>query len=391
MIILQVISWLSLFLIFYTYLIFPLIIKVLARNKKPESIPLEMNKLPKVSVLMAAFNEEKVLDKKLASLFDTSYPREKLEILVGSDASTDRSNEILEKWEQSHGIRPYLLKERKGKPGIINMLAEKAEGDILLITDADVQLSTTTLEELVNGFRDEEVGLCDTRMINRSPGTEGIIRQEKYYAVREVQIKYNESLVWKTMMGPFGGCYAVRKKLYRQVPDNFLVDDFFINMSVLEQGYACISRPGAVVFEEVTGSTADEFRRKLRISAGNFQNLNRFKKLLFRGPRGTGFCFFSHKILRWLTPLLVILSLGTSAWLGFNSTLYMVLALLQLSVILSTVIDHFLRIFKIQILPLRFISHFVLMNLALLAGFFKYLGGIRNNVWQPTSRKNYEA
>ena len=108
--------------------------------------------------------------------------------------------------------------------------------------------------------------------------------------------------------------------------------------------------------------------------------------MLFRRA-GVGFCFFSHKVLRWKVPFLVLTSLSLSVILGMHSLLYLLLALLQLLVILIPVIEYILRKIGIQSIPLRFISHFVLMNMALLAGFFKFAGGIRNNVWQPTSRK----
>jgi hypothetical protein len=142
----------------------------------------------------------------------------------------------------------------------------------------------------------------------------------------------------------------------------------------------------AKVFEDVSNNLSEEFRRKRRISAGNFQNLAKFKSLLIAGPKGVPFCFFSHKVLRWFVPFTVAITLGTSVYLGMDSLLYRIFALLQIVVLLVPVIDHFMRKIKIHLIPLRFISHFVLMNVALLAGFIRFLGGIKSNVWQPTRR-----
>ncbi len=227
----------------------------------------------------------------------------------------------------------------------------------------------------------------DSRLINTGIKRGGISRQEKFYISREVRIKHHESVLWGSMMGPFGGCYAVRKSLFQPVPDHFLVDDFFINMTVLQQGASCISNIRAQVSEDVSNNPREEFKRKKRISAGNFQNLARFRSQLLRGGPGVGFCFFSHKVIRWIVPFLVLTTLSTSIFLAGDSLLYLILAFLQVLVLLLPFIDHLLRKIKIHSLPLRFISHFVLMNLALLAGFIRYLGGIENNVWQPTSRK----
>jgi cellulose synthase/poly-beta-1,6-N-acetylglucosamine synthase-like glycosyltransferase len=269
---------------------------------------------------------------------------------------------------------------------VINELAGRAGGEILVITDANVMLEKDSLTELASSFRDPGIGLVDTRMINTRMKKDGISRQEKFYISREVRIKHHESLLWGSMMGPFGGCYAVRRSNFEPVPGHFLVDDFYINMTVLKQGFHCISNVRAEVYEDVSNDLREEFRRKKRISAGNFQNLGRFAGLLFSRRKGVAFCFFSHKVLRWLVPFLVLFTLVTSALLGVHYLLYLVLLLMQVAILLVPIIDLLLRKLKIHSIPLRFVSHFILMNLALLAGFLKFIRGIRSNVWQPTRR-----
>lgn len=392
MIPIQIIFWFCLFLIFYSYLLFPGILHLLARRKKEEKQKFHPSELPAISVLIAAFNEEKVIGNKIESVLESNYPRERLEILVGSDASTDQTVQILRLLQAKHpSIQLTVFDERQGKPGIINQLAEKASGEILVITDANVMLDKDTLGQLIGNFREERTGLVDSRMVNTKLRGGGVSKQEDFYISREVRIKHHESLIWGSMMGPFGGCYAVRKSLYQPVPEKFLVDDFFINMSVLKQGYYCISNLQALAFEPVSSLPGEEFRRKKRISAGNFQNLAYFWPMIFSCRRGIGFCFLSHKVLRWFVPFMVLFTLGSAIFLGLKSVFYMNLALLQLIVLITPLIDQFLRNIKIQSIPLRFVSHFVLMNLALLAGFFKYMGGIKDNVWQPTSRTQDET
>jgi cellulose synthase/poly-beta-1,6-N-acetylglucosamine synthase-like glycosyltransferase len=387
MIFLQVIFWISLFLIFYSYLIFPVLLQWMARNKEFSEEVLLPEEFPFISVLISAFNEEYVIESKIESLLKSDYPPELMEILVGSDASTDATNQILKQLNEAHPmIQVRLFEERTGKPGVVNQLAESARGEILVITDANVMVDTNTLSEIVRRFKPERVGLVDTRMINTMLKKDGISHQEKFYISREVKIKQHESLLWGSMMGPFGGCYAVRKSLYTPVPDYFLVDDFYINMSVLKQGYHCISNIDARVYEDGSNNLGEEFRRKKRISAGNYQNLSEFGSQLFSRNPGVAFSFFSHKVLRWMVPFLVMITLSTSIYLSPQSPIYLLLTLLQIAVIAIPLIDYLLRKINIHSIPLRFISHFVLMNLALLAGFFKYLGGIKNNVWQPTKR-----
>ncbi len=387
MIALQLIFWICLFLVLYTYWFFPLILKGLAGQRSIHARSFDPEELPLISVLIAAYNEERVIDKKIETVLKNTYPPDKLEILVGSDASTDRTNELLQERQQiCPAMKLFLFETRTGKPGIINRLAGEARGDILVITDANTMLQEDTLFELVRFFKEEGIGLVDSRMISTGVKGGGISVQEEYYTGREVRLKHYESVLWGSMMGPSGGCYAVRKSLYTPVPGHFLVDDFFINMSVLRKGYSCISNLRATVLEEVSNSSREEFRRKKRISAGNYQNLFRFLRLLFLGRKGVGFCFLSHKVIRWLVPFLAIGTLSTSLLLGRASLFYLLLAILQFLFLLSPVLDHILRKIRIQSLPLHFISHFVLMNMALLAGFFRFAGGIKNNVWQPTKR-----
>ena len=392
MIILQVIFWISFLLIVYTYLLFPVVLSLLAGKKQLPSTGFRKEDLPSVSVLIAAYNEEEVLESKINSVLEGGYPLDRLEILVGSDASTDGTGPLLEKLAASDSrIRPLLFGQRTGKPGVINRLVEMAEGEMLVITDANVLLDRDTLTEMVSPFSNQQTGLVDSRMINTHLRSDGISRQERFYISREVRIKHHESVIWGAMMGPFGGCYAVRKGLYRPVPGHFLVDDFYINMSVLQQGYRCINRMEAKVYEDVSNDLWEEFRRKKRISAGNFQNLALFGNMLLKGPPGVPFCFLSHKVIRWLVPFLVLITLVTSLWLGTTRELYRILAVLQVLVLVIPLIDLFLRKIKIHALPLRFISHFVWMNLALLAGFVRFLGGIKSNVWQPTRRNQHQA
>jgi cellulose synthase/poly-beta-1,6-N-acetylglucosamine synthase-like glycosyltransferase len=388
MITLQFIFWICLSLILYSYLVFPVLLRLLAGKKKLAASSFSEDELPMVSVLVAAYNEEKVIADKIATVLASNYPLNRMEILVGSDASKDRTNEILQDLQKSNpALHLFLYEERKGKPGIINQLVKEARGDILLITDANVMFESNTMFELIRYFKEDRIGLVDSRMINTGIKKGGISQQEKFYISREVMIKHDESLLWGAMMGPFGGCYALRKSLYSPVPDHFLVDDFFINMTVLKQGADCISNLQAKVYEDVSNIPGEEYRRKKRISAGNFQNLALFHSLLFRGKRGVGYCFFSHKIIRWFVPFLTIITLSVSIFLALSIKTYLILALLQIIALMAPLIDYILRKIKIHSIPLRFISHFVLMNLALFAGFVRFIGGIKNNVWEPTRRK----
>jgi cellulose synthase/poly-beta-1,6-N-acetylglucosamine synthase-like glycosyltransferase len=399
---LEILFWLCLFAIAHSYLIFPAILGFMARNKKGNQQTYESSAdLPYVSILMAYHNEESVLEAKIESLLRQKYLTHRIEILLGSDASTDKSDNIAKSFTANYPfVQLFIFSQRQGKAAIINQLASKADGDILVLTDANVVLEKSTIYELVKHFKNHEIGLVDSHMINRGLSKKGISIQESTYISREVKIKYREGILWGTMMGPSGGCYAIRKNLYTAVPSNFLMDDFFQNMSVLKQGMKTISNFDAVVYEDVSDILKEEFRRKVRISTGNFQNLIYFKAVLFywllpflkynkSGSKVKSFplffSFLSHKVIRWFVPLLLIVDLVLSFLLLSNSFYFYFLFFLILTFILP-IIDLCLRFFQIQSIILRFVTHFYSMNLALIIGFFKFLKGVKSNVWEPTKR-----
>ncbi|MDD4149646.1 MAG: glycosyltransferase family 2 protein [Bacteroidales bacterium] len=385
MIVLQIILWICVALVFHTYVAYPLLLKIFCKNKT--SFNEKSDFTPNVSIVMSLFNEEDVIAEKIDTIINSDYPTDKIQLIIGSDNSTDKTNEIVRDYVNKHKSIEFIsFSERQGKSNVINALIDKAKGEILVLSDANVMFDKNTIKELVKPFADERIGLVDTRMTNTGIKKEGISIQEKSYISREVMIKNYEGLLWGTMMGPFGGCFAIRTHLYSPVPVNFLVDDFYICMKVLENKYRAINCLEAVVYEDVSNNLSDEFRRKIRIATGNFQNLWEFKKLLWPPFTGLGFSFLSHKILRWLTPLFIIFAYISNFLLAFCYEFYFYMLLAYNFIFILLIADFLLKKIKIHNIFLRFITHFMSMNLALLIGMFKAMKGVKTNVWKPTKR-----
>ena len=385
------IFWLSVISLLHTYVIFPLILSFAARNKTNNRIVYRNDEiLPLVSIIMAVHNEEHVIADKIRSIYYTLYPLSRFEVLVGSDASSDGTNRILRVYEENYEqFKSFEYKNRLGKGKIINTLAVKAKGEILILTDANVFLQFNTIFEMVKHFKNTGIGLVDTRVIHRGNMGKGISLPEVAYIMREVSIKEKEGIAWGTMMGPLGGCFAIRKELFEPIPSNFLVDDFFINMTILFKKYKAINSHTSYASEDISISLKEEFRRKIRIAAGNFQNLARFAGLLWPPYNPTGFCFLSHKVLRWFGPLF-ILSAFFSGILLSHIAFYKYASIIQIVFFVLPLADLLLKRLKIEIIFLRFVTHFLIMNLALLAGFMRYVFGIKSNIWQPTRRNQSE-
>ena len=386
----QLIFWICLVLIIHSYLIYPAILYFLARHKKDnEDIFAPGNKLPFVSVILSVYNEEQVIREKLRSVFKTNYPEDKFEMLIGSDGSTDKTNAILKLFSvEEPSIRFFDYPERKGKGSVLNRLQKEAKGEILIFTDAQVIFTPDLIYRLTRHFKNPSIGLVGANIVNKRTDTSGISIQEWTFMSREISLKHKEGLVWGTMMGAYGACYAIRNELYKKIPQGFSVDDFFVTMKVLEQRYKCILDKEAVCYENVPNRIIEEFRRRIRISAGNYQNLRAFYRLLWPPYTALSFCLLSHKVLRWAGPFLLLLLIISNIFLFGVNLVYRVALITQGVLIIIPFIDYLLRKLRIHIVFLRFITHFYSMNLALLAGFFKFIKGSETNVWEPTQRKD---
>jgi cellulose synthase/poly-beta-1,6-N-acetylglucosamine synthase-like glycosyltransferase len=387
MLLLEIFFWIAFILIAHSYLLYPIFTQLLGRFFNNNSIVYSSEEeFPMVSILMAAHNEEQVIEEKIFSILNSNYPSSKIEILIGSDCSTDKTNAIIKKYTDSDKrFHLFEFYNRTGKINIVNHLNQKAKGEILLLTDANVILEPSTLFELVKHFKNPDISLVDSFMKHRNLKANGISHQESNYISSEVKTKHAEGKIWGSLMGPFGGCFAIRRVDFQPVPNNFLVDDFYSCMQVLKNKKHCISDEKAIVLEDVSNNLRAEFKRKIRISSGNFQNLAKFWPLLLRF-NGTTFAFFSHKVLRWLTPFLILFILLVFPFLLAIKEDYKYFGLFLLIIFSFLGFDFLLKKLNIHIRILRFLTHFTTMNIALFIGFFRYIKGIKSNVWEPTKR-----
>ena len=374
----------SSFLILHTYVFYPLFMILIYRNSNHNQLMFYSDhELPAIAILIAAHNEEKVIEKKILSVFNTNYPSSKLKVFIGSDASTDRTDHIISNLTNTYSNIEFIkFKGRVGKISIINHLQSLCDEYVLILSDANVIFKQNTIFELVKYFKDSNVGLVSANIIKESSNNDGISYQEKKYLNFENKIKASESYAFNFIMGAEGGCYAIRNNLFSKVPSNFIVDDFFITMQVLERKNYALLNNLAICIEDVTSDISSEYRRKVRISSGNFQNLFFFKHLLFDFS-SICFAFWSHKVLRWLTPFFIFICLFSSVFLIPYHKFFIWISCIQLLLLLFPLFNYF---FKFNNVFLKFIAHFYLMNFALFEGFIKFIKGIKSSIWEPINR-----
>jgi len=381
-----ILFWVSVGALLYTYALYPLLVRLLARGRVYSGPAFAERELPTVSILIPAHNERAVIEQKITGIYRSAYPLAKVEVIIGSDASTDGTDEIVLALTKTHQrLSLVRMEERGGKASVLNRLAGQATGEIIVLTDAYVLFEEDTLFELVKYFKGRDVGLIDTTMQHMGIRKQGIATAEKTYLSGEAALKHGEGLLWGVMMGPFGGCYAVRRSLFPAIPPDCMVDDFYVCMRVLQQGYRSISALRAVVVEDISNDMSDEFRRKVRIATGNFQNLAAFSSVLLR-PGTLSFAFLSHKVLRWLGPLFII-AIGLLSLPLMNATpLNYGIVLVGAACLVLLFLDRVLRRFNVHLPAARLITHFATTNIAMFLGMVQFMGRSHTGIWTPTRR-----
>ena len=338
--------------------------------------------LPSVTVLMAAHDEADVIERTLQNLAELDYPREKLEILVGSDGSTDGTAALVRGWSE-RGVRVLDFSERRGKMSVISDCAAEARGDILVLTDANTLIRPDAVRNLVRHFGDPSVGaVCgELRLVS----ADGKPAEEGLYWRYEVTLKILENRL-NAVLGANGAIYALRRPLFPSLPRDLITDDFVIPMTVRAAGYRVVYDPEAVAMEEAPGSVSSEFRRRVRIGAGNWQALARCASLLLPWRGFVSYAFWSHKVLRWATPFLLIAALAANVML-LGSTAGQVVLALQAAFYAAAALGFLLPRLHVRAGPLRLPAYFVAINAALAAGLLRGLLHRQRAAWNRTSRQ----
>jgi cellulose synthase/poly-beta-1,6-N-acetylglucosamine synthase-like glycosyltransferase len=385
----QIVFFATAYLMIHTYVVYPFFLYILSRNRTPKNrIQYKPNDaLPEIAVICAAYNEEVVIAEKIESIFNTTYPKEKVAFYIGTDACTDDTVVIIKKYQEKYSsLKLIEFTERTGKINIINKLCSLTQAPILIMTDANVYFKEDTFYELVKGFKDDKVKMVCGNICKRALNTETITQNELQYFNFENFIKSAESKLWNVVIGAEGGCYALRKENYSTIPSNFTVDDFFITCKVLSSKGEIVFQESALVYEDAKADTSGEFRRKARIATGNFQNLVYFKNLLQTPFSKIGFAYLSHKVFRWVTPFLFLLNSICCLCLANTCLLFKYVFIFQLIILLLPTMNKMLLKTGVKLKAITSLSHFIVMNFALFVGFIRYCKGVTSSVWQPVTR-----
>lgn len=374
----------AIFLTFYTYLLYPLILLIWSWLKSQDEKREEdsYHDFKTVTMVVAAYNEEKVIKNKIENISELDYPKNKMSAIIASDGSNDRTNEIV---KQCEAVNISLLElPRMGKVNVLNHAVPITSGEIIVFSDANTLYNPKALKKLVNHFQDPEVGCVCGRLKLINPKDVQSGEAEGFYWRYETWIKKKESRLG-CVVGANGAIYAIRKTLFEKMPSNVINDDFHISMKIMEKGYKVIYERNAIGIEEVAPDFKSEFLRHVRDGAGHYREMGHLRGLLnpMKGIRF--FTYFSHRIIRWVVPFMLPLIFISNLAMA-ESPVYATLFVIQLLFYMMVFVTFFLQRHNISIRILNIPFFFITINLALLIGFLRNLFGTQTVSWDRTER-----
>ena len=376
----EAIFWLSVAAIGYAYVGYPVLLILLSRIR-PKPVK-SGHWTPTVTVIIAAYNEERDLAAKLENTLALDYPSSHLEIIVTSDCSSDRTDEIARSYAP-RGVRLHRQEERHGKTAAQNAAVTKARGEIIVFSDATTHYRPNVLRLMIPAFADKSVGCVTGRVIYQDEKDSSVGAGTQSYWNYEFFLKKHESAVC-SLIGVCGCMYAVRASAYIPLY-NEACSDFIIATTMVEQGLRAVYVPEAVCTEEPNRQAKKELAARVRIISQTFADLWRNRSVL--NPFRSGFYavqLWSHKLMRYLVPVFLIAIFFASAFLATRNAFYATVFVVQIAFYLAALASWGLERLGVTFSLLALPQYFVITNLASLIAFVKFLTGERYTRWEPS-------
>lgn len=392
MVLLKCIFWVSLFIVFYTYVGYGIVLFIAVKVKelfyKPiNNLEISPNLL-EVTLLIAAYNEEEVIKEKMANTQQLEYPTDKLKIVWVTDGSTDSTNSLLGKY--SH-VKVLFKEERKGKTAAINRAIPFIDSPIIIFTDANTLLNSSAIIEIVKAFSNPKVGcVAGEKRILAQTKDKASVGGEGLYWKYESFLKSLDSRLYTTV-GAAGELFAIRRELFQEMEPDTLLDDFVMSMKIAAKGYKIEYCKDAYAQEDGSFSMYEEQKRKVRIAAGGIQSVWKLRGLLNIFQYSIlSFQYISHRVLRWtITPILLFSLLPINMVLVFyyESFIYLYLLLFQLVFCTMALVGKAFENKKIKNKVFFIPYYFIFMNLNVIKGFSYLLRKKKGDgTWEKSKR-----
>ncbi|MDN3585375.1 glycosyltransferase family 2 protein [Pedobacter aquatilis] len=383
--------WISLFIVFYTFVGYGFLLFFLVKIKRifvKEKLFTDQIELPTVTILVAAYNEEDIIEDKIKNTLELDYPKEKLQIIFITDGSSDSTPERIK-----HFSEIFLMHEdiRTGKMAAIKRAIPKVENEIIVFTDANTFLNKQAIKELIKHYQNKRVGaVAGEKRIMVDEFADASSAGEGFYWKYESYLKKWDYELYSNV-GAAGELFSIRTNLYQPVEADSIIDDHMIAMRIAEKGYIIAYEANAYAMETASANTKEELKRKIRIAAGGLQSTLRLKKAAnpFYYPLLT-FQYISHRVLRWtITPflLIAILLLNILIVAETDLILYKTILIAQVVFYILSLAGWFFESRNIKIKIFFIPYYFCVMNYAVIAGIFRYIRKNQSAAWEKSKRK----
>lgn len=394
MLTLKILFWICLALVFYTYIGYGMLLWVVLKLKRTFGrkelepiLPLDDNLLPKVTLMICAYNEEDVVKEKMENIRQIEYPKEKLCVMWVTDGTTDNTNELLSAYEE---VKLVFSPERRGKAAAMQHGLKENKAEFVVFTDANTMLNAGSIREIVRLFMKKDVGCVsgEKRVASREAGQAAAEGEGLYWKYESTLKRWDNEIY--SAMGAAGELFAVRMSVYEEAPSNALLDDFMISMLILKKGYKIAYTSKAYACEYGSANMEEESKRKRRIAAGGLQSCWWLRTLMnpFKYPK-VSFQFVSHRVLRWsITPfaLMALIPINVLLVMMKGGTIYTIVWILQILFYLAAYLGYLLastgRKNKLLYVP----YYFLFMNINVFRG-IKYLKSHKSSgTWEKAKR-----
>ena len=384
--------WCALFLVFYTYIGYGVILWLLVRIRehfRPPGRLVLPDELPEVTLFITAYNEEEIVEAKMANSREIDYPKDKLQLIWITDGSTDGTNEKLKAYPE---VTLSFQTDRRGKTAAINRGMAFVKTPLVVFTDANTLINSEALKEIVKAFTDPQTGCVagEKRIAVKEKDTASSGGEGAYWKY-ESMLKDLDSRLYSAV-GAAGELFAIRTHLFRELPEDTLLDDFVLSLQIAHEGHRIAYCKEAYAMESASLNMQEEEKRKVRIAAGGLQSVSRLRPLLNPFRHGWfSFQYLSHRVLRWtVTPVALFLLLPLNVVLillgAEPAGLYQLLGLLQLLFYLSALVGSYLAHHAIRNKILFIPYYFLFMNLNVFKG-MAYLRRFEGNAaWEKARR-----
>jgi biofilm PGA synthesis N-glycosyltransferase PgaC len=383
--------WIFFFIIFYTFFGYGILLYILVNLKRVFKKPRvqAFYESPGVSIIVAAYNEEDIIEYKIKNCLALEYPENKLQLIFITDGSSDRTPAIIKKYPS---IKLLHEDKRLGKMSAIKRAISYVTGEITVFTDANTFLNKDALIHLIKHYQNPRIGaVAGEKKILVHDAADASSAGEGFYWKYESALKKWDYELYSNV-GAAGELFSIRTDLYHPIESDTIIDDHMIAMRIAEKGYIIAYEPEAYAMETASANSAEELKRKIRIAAGGIQSIYRLKKAAnpLINPILT-FQYFSHRVLRWaVTPWLIILFFILNILICIfyaQSTLYLFILIIQIFFYLAAFTGLLLERKKMK-LKIAFVPfYFSMMNYAVIAGTFRYFKGKQSAAWEKSRRK----